>query len=272
MPYRVKSVELSTGVTLEYVEQGDPSGPTVLLLHGLSDSWHSFELILPHLPESIRAFAVSQRGHGLSSQPQTGYGFDDFAADVAAFLDALHLDAAFIVGHSMGSSIAQRFAIDHSDRTQGLVLVGSFFSMANSPVPRELWESVVSTMEDPVDPNFVREFQESTLTQPVPQAFLETVVQESLRLPARVWKAIVAGSMEHDFSEQLNSIEAPTLLIWGDQDEMASRSDQEAQTAAILGSQLVTYEGTGHAVHWEEPERFATDLAAFVKTDRALNA
>lgn len=271
MTYRVKFIELPTGVTLEYVEQGDPTGIPVLLLHGLSDSWRSFELALPHLPESIRAFAVSQRGHGDSSRPEAGYGFDDFAADVAALLDALHLDAAFVVGHSLGSSIAQRFTIDHSDRTQGLVLVGSFFSMANSPVPRELWESVVSTMEDPVDPAFVREFQESTLAQPVPQAFFETVVQESLKLPARVWKAIVAGSMEDDFSRQLNSIEVPTLLLWGDQDEMASRNDQEAQTEAIVGSQLITYEGTGHAVHWEAPQRFASELATFVKSERARN-
>lgn len=266
MSYQVKSVELSTGVTLEYVEQGAASGISVLLLHGLSDSWHSFELVLPHLPESIRTFAVSQRGHGESSYPREGYGSKDFAADVAAFLDALHLDAAVVVGHSMGSWIAQRFAIAYPDRAQGLVLVGSFFSMAKSPVPRELWNSVVSTMEDPVDPDFVREFQESTLAQPVPHAFFETVVQESLRLPARVWKAIVASSMQDDFAGRLSNIEAPTLLVWGDQDEMASRSDQEAQTAAITGSQLLTYESTGHAVHWEAPQRFASDLAAFVET------
>jgi non-heme chloroperoxidase len=154
---------------------------------------------LPHLPKSIRAFAVSLRGHGQSGYPHEGYGSDDFAADIAAFLDALNLDAVFVVGHSLGSSIAQRYAINYSDRTRGLVLVGSLFSMALSPVPRELWESVISKMEDPVDPDFVREFQESTLAQPVPPAFFETIVQESLRLPARVWKATVAGSMEDDF-------------------------------------------------------------------------
>jgi non-heme chloroperoxidase len=272
MEYQVKSVKLPTGVTLEYVDQGDPAGTPVLFLHGLSDSWHSFELVLPHLPESVRAIAVSQRGHGQSSHPEEGYGFDEFASDVAALLDALPLDTAFVVGHSLGSSIAQRFAIDHSDKTQGLVLVGSFFSMAQSRVPQELWESVVSSMEDPVDPDFVREFQESTLTKPVPKAFFDTIVQESLRLPARTWKATVAGSMEDDFSAQLNSIGAPTLIVWGNQDEMTSRSDQEAQMAAIAGSQLITYEGSGHAVHWEAPQRFASDLVAFVSTTHMANS
>lgn len=260
----VQSVELPGGVRLQYVEQGDPTGAPVLLLHGLSDSWRSFERVLPHLPESLRAFVLSLRGHGDSSRPETGYRARDFAADAAAFLDALGLEAAVVVGHSLGSAIAQRIAIDHPDRTLGLVLVGSFASLAKSPAPRELWEAV-SAMEDPVDPEFVREFQQSTLAQPMPPAFFETVVQESRKLPVRVWRAVVADTMQDDFSADLNRIKAPTLLIWGDHDTMVPRSDQDAQTAAIPGARLVVYPGVGHAVHWEAPERFASDLATFVE-------
>lgn len=267
---RVRCVELPTGVTLDYVEQGDSSGVPVLLLHGLSDSWRSFELVLEHLPESVRAFALTQRGHGDSSRPEAGYRFRDFAADAAAFMDALGLEAAVVVGHSLGSAVAQRFAVDHPERTRGLVLAGSFASLATSPVARGLWDEVVSEMEDPVDPGFVREFQESTLAQSVPPEFMETVVQESRKLPARVWRATVAGSLQDDFSGELGKIEAPTLLVWGDQDGMVPRSDQDAQTAAIAGSRLVVYEGTGHAVHWEEPERFAADLARFIEAGQQV--
>jgi non-heme chloroperoxidase len=261
----VESVQLSSGVTLQYVEQGDASGVPVLLLHGLSDSWHSFELVFPHLPTSIRAFALSQRGHGDSSRPEAGYRFHDFAADVAAFMDALGLEAAVIAGHSMGSAIARRFALDYPERTRGLVLVASFASFATSPVAQQLWDEAVSKMEDPVDPDFVREFQESTITQPVPQAFLETVVRESLKLPARVWKATVAGSLQDDLTSESDRIEVPTLLIWGDRDGMVSRGDQDEQAAMIAGARLVVYEGAGHAVHWEEPKRFASDLVTFVE-------
>lgn len=265
MALEIESAELSTGVTLEYVERGKPSGVPVLFLHGLSDSWQSFERVLPHLPRSIRAFALTQRGHGDSSRPQSGYRFRDLAADVAAFMDHLHLDAAVIAGHSMGSSVAQRFAIDYPERTRGLVLVASFASLSKSGVARDLWDSVVSTMEDPVEPGFVREFQESTLARPVPQAFLETVVEESLKLPARVWRAVVEANLQDDFSDELDKITAPTLLVWGDEDQMVPRRDQDAQTAAIEGSRLVVYQGVGHAVHWEEPERFASDLSSFVE-------
>src|SRR5918999_330076 len=87
----VKSIELPDRVELQYVEQGDPTGTPVLFLHGLTDSWLSFEPVLPHLPESVHAFALSQRGHGDSGRPAAGYHSKDFAADVAAFMDAFDL-------------------------------------------------------------------------------------------------------------------------------------------------------------------------------------
>jgi non-heme chloroperoxidase len=265
MAFAVNSVELTNGVRLPYVEQGDPLGVPVLLLHGITDSWHSFERVLPHLPHSIRAFALSQRGHGDADRPTTGYSPRDFAADLAAFMQALGLGPAVIAGHSMGASIAQRFAIDHPGRTLGLVLVGSLITWRGHPDFVELWNSVVSTLTDPIDPGFVREFQESTLAQPVPPEFLETVVRESLKLPARVWRAVLLeGLLEADFSRELANIQAPTLIFWGDQDAL-TRNGQEALTAAIAGSRLVTYAGAGHGLHWEEPGRFAADLTAFVE-------
>ncbi|HSB09999.1 MAG TPA: alpha/beta hydrolase [Blastocatellia bacterium] len=261
----VKSVELPNRVTLSYVEQGDRSGAPVVLLHGVTDSWHSFDLVLPHLPESIHAFALTQRGHGDSSRPATGYRFGDFAADVAAFMDALQIESAIVVGHSMGSSVAQRFAIDYPERTLGLVLIAAFAGLRGNPDVLDLWNSVISTMTGPVDPGFAREFQESTLGQRVPPAFFETIMQECLKVPARVWKAVFEGFLEDDFSDQLSKIKTPVLIVWGDQDVFCRRTDQDALLAAISGSRLIEYPGNGHAVHWEQPERFVSDLKAFVE-------
>jgi pimeloyl-ACP methyl ester carboxylesterase len=83
----IHSVGLPSGVSLQYVEQGDPSGIAALLLHGATDSWRSFELVLPHLPASIHVFALTQRGRGDASRPPTGYRYADFAADLAAFMN-----------------------------------------------------------------------------------------------------------------------------------------------------------------------------------------
>jgi non-heme chloroperoxidase len=116
----VQSIDLPTGIRLQYVAHGDPAGTPVLLLHGFTDSWRSFELVLPHLPVSIRALALSQRGHGDADRPATGYGPREFAADLTAFMDALGLGRAVVVGHSLSAIIAQRLALDRPERTLGL--------------------------------------------------------------------------------------------------------------------------------------------------------
>lgn len=267
MTLEVKSVELPNQVRLPYVEQGDASGVPVLLLHGFADSWRSFELVLPHLPESIHAFALTQRGHGDASRPTVGYSVQDFAADLAAFQDAIQLRAAIIVGHSMGSAIALRFAIDHPDRTMGLVLVGASPTMEGTAAAREFWEATLSKLTDPVDPTLVRTTTESSLAQPVPATFLEAVVREGQKVPAGVWRAALESRWrrEGDYSTELGNIAVPTLIVWGDQDARYRRAEQEALASAIERSRLLVYPGAGHALHWEQPKRFASDLLAFVR-------
>lgn len=268
---QIKTVQLPNDIRLQYVEQGDESGVPVLLLHGVTDSWYSFDLMLPHLPNSIRAFAISQRGHGDSSRPESGYRFRDFAQDLDGYIQTLHLDKAIVVGHSMSSAVARRFAIDYPERVKGLVLVGSFATLRGNQGVKELWDSGISHLSDPVDPGFVREFQESTISQPVPEDFLNKVVEESLKLPARVWKELFEGFLQDDFTAELTRIKAPTLLVWGAHDLFCSRRDQEILLGAIAGSRLVEYRDSGHAPHWEEPRRFASDLLEFVEGRGAEN-
>ena len=259
----VKSVVLRNKVKLQYVEQGDPSGVPVLLLHGYADSWRSFERVLPCLPSSLHVFAPSQRGHGDADRPAEGYGSRDFAADMAGFMESLGLGPAVIAGHSMGSFAAQRFALDFPDRVLGLVLIGSSVAMRGNPVWQEFGDSV-RKLTDPIHPRFARELQESTLAQPIPPDFLDTVVKESLRVPARVWKAAWESLSETDWSKELGRIGVPTLITWGDHDVLFSRDEQEALLAAIASSRLVVYAHAGHALHWEEPARFASDLTTFI--------
>lgn len=258
------TVSLPTGVRLEYTERGDPRGVPVILLHGYTDSRHSFDLTAPHLPASLRVFALSMRGHGNSDRPEASYRPADFAADVSAFLDVMGLESAVIVGHSLGGIIAQRFAIDYPSRTRALVLAATFAADAGHPLFRSFYDQSLAGLTDPVDPAFGREFQVSTITRPVPPEFLELVVSETMKLPARVWKAVMEGVIAEDQSAARSGIRVPTLIIWGDQDAYSGRGEQAA-LAAIPGATMIAYEGTGHAVHWEEPVRFAADVAAFIR-------
>jgi non-heme chloroperoxidase len=95
---------LSTGVSLHYAEQGDQAGEAIVFLHGYSDSWFSFSRILPLLSPEYHAFALTERGHGESDKPECCYTVDDFAADVDAFMDAVGIGKATLVGHSGGAS------------------------------------------------------------------------------------------------------------------------------------------------------------------------
>ncbi len=260
----VQSADLPNGITLPYVEQGDPAGLPVLLLHGVTDSWRSFELVLPHLPSEYRVIAITQRGHGDATRPESGYRFADFANDVRLFLDLKEIDRAVVVGHSMGTGVAQRFAIDHPNRVAGLVLIGAFARWKDNPAANELWETVIKDMTDPVDPSFVLEFQLSTTAQPVPPEFFEMCVYESLKLPAHVWRGAFGGFRQTDHAPELPKISAPTLILWGDQDAICPRGDQDLLATAIPNTRLIVYEGTGHSPPWETPQRVAEDLTTFL--------
>jgi non-heme chloroperoxidase len=265
MKLDVITIELPNQVKIQYVEQGNSSGIPLILLHGYADSWRSFERVLPYLPKFIHTFALTQRGHGDASRPIAGYSPFDFETDLAGFMDALKLETAIIAGGSSGGIIAMRFAIDYPNQVLGLILAGSPLTLIDKPGVLALWDSTISKLEDPIDSSFARRFMMSQLAQQVPQAFLKTMLRENLKVPARVWKATLKGLLEDDSSEKLNKIKAPTLIVWGDEDKVIPRSDQDILLERITGSRLVVYSGAGHVLYWEEPARFALNLVAFIE-------
>ncbi|OJT21298.1 alpha/beta hydrolase [Archangium sp. Cb G35] len=266
--FRHASVQLSTGVRMHYVEQGRHDGPVLVLLHGYTDSYLSFERVLPLLPRNFHVYALDQRGHGDSSRPDCCYSPSDFASDVAAFLDSQGIQRAVLVGHSMGSFIAQQAALEHPQRVQALVLIGSAPTVHGNAVAAEL-KSVVDTLSEPIDPAFVREFQAGTFYRPIPPSFLDTAVSESLKVPARVWKAALDGLIAEDHSARLRDISVPTLVVGGDHDGFFSVAEQQALAQALPSASLVLYTETGHAPHVELPQRFVDDVKQFLRSLRA---
>ncbi len=103
---RFAKLRLETGPSLRYAECGNSDGEPVVFLHGWPDSWFTFSRVLPLLPESLRAVAIDQRGFGDSDRPESGYTIPEMGADVIAFLDALDIKRATLVGHSFGSFVA----------------------------------------------------------------------------------------------------------------------------------------------------------------------
>lgn len=264
---RFASVRLATGPGIHYVEQGDVDGEPILFLHGWPDSWFSFSRVLPLLPRQLRAFALDQRGFGNSEKPDAGYGIDDFAVDAVAFLDALSIDRATIVGHSFGSFVTRRVAVTCPERIARMVLIGTGVSAA-TPVMRRV-QTAVQNLPETVPVEFARHFQESTAFEPLPEFFLERMVAESLKLPGRLWREVLDGVLAYEDVEQLPQITTPTLLLWGEQDALFPRDDQDRLVGAIRNARLMVYPETGHCPNWERPERVAADLLHFVRRSTA---
>jgi len=258
--YRSAKVRVATGTRLHYAEFGKPDGRPVLFLHGWPDSWFSFSRVLRLLPDDLRALAIDQRGFGESDRPESGYSIPEMADDAIAFLDALGIPRATVVGHSFGSFVARRAAIAHPDRVTALALIGTGLSGSNA-VTREL-QSALRDLPDPIPVQFARDFQASTAFRPIPPDFFERIIEESLKLPPRLWRLAIDRLIECDDAKELSRIEAPTQLLWGDKDALFSRTEQQRFIDVLPAARLSVYEETGHCPNWEQPERVAADITA----------
>jgi pimeloyl-ACP methyl ester carboxylesterase len=121
-------------------------------------------------------------------------------------------------------------------------------------------------LSDPVDYGFAEAFQKTTIRGTIDSNYLKLVINETLKLPAGVWKAVIDGFMEVDYTKHLYKIEQPVLILWGDKDEICPRVAQDDMTRQIKNSRLIVYKETGHALHWEQPEAFVNDLVTFIQT------
>lgn len=261
----VSTVTLPDGLTLSYAEQGDQSGPALVLLPGPTDSWRSYEPVLEAMPRSVRTIAISQRGHGDSDKPHTGYRVEDFAGDVVPLLDALDVERAVLAGHSGSCLVVRRVAIDRPERVAGLVLEASPTTLRGHPGLTAFVTSVVSGLHDPIDPALVRSLVVDTSSDEIGSEVVDRLAGELLKAPARVWQESFAALLDYDDLDELGRITAPTMLIWGDGDGLVGRQMQEQLTELIAGAELLVYSGIGHTPRWEDGPRFASDVTAFVE-------
>ena len=144
-----------------------------------------------------------------------------------------------------------------------MVLIGTGLSAAN-PVTREV-QATMAGLQDPVPIEFARKFQASTAYLPLSESFFERIVDESLKLPARLWRDVFNGLLAYEDAGLLARIVSPTLLIWGEKDALFPREDQDHLMEAIRGARLTIYPETGHCPNWERPEQVAADLQAFLQ-------
>jgi pimeloyl-ACP methyl ester carboxylesterase len=268
-----KAVALPNGMTMAYVETGNPSGQPVVLIHGFTDNARDWVPLIPELDKSLRLIVVDIRGHGRSSKPECCYGRIDFAYDIRLLLDALHIERSDIVGHSLGSYIAQTLAEYWPERTRRVVLISSSggplarcAAPAGKPAVKPMdFRSQILQLHEPIDPDsrFMVEWWSSPT--PVDEEFLRRQRRDAAAIPLRVWLAVLdQGLAGPELQATLPRLKAPALLIWGGKDPIFGAQDRCSLRAALPEAQVKLYPELGHNPFWENPVAVAAAINPFL--------
>jgi pimeloyl-ACP methyl ester carboxylesterase len=259
---RKQSVVLDNGQRLAYIESGSASNPGVLLIHGYTDSARDWQPIEPYLNAKLHLIIVDLRGHGASDEPDCCYTRFDFAYDLVLLLGKLHIEQVDVVGHSLGSLVAQTLAELWPEHTRKLVLISS----TGTSFGTGSWLADVQRLSDPIDPDsaFMRSWWQQSISIN-PEAFSERQRRDAAAIPARVWRAIADQSLEGvDLAPMLNRIRAPTLLIWGARDSLVSAEGRDSLHTGIKSSRVKVFPTLGHDLFWEEPNAVSASMLQFL--------
>ncbi|RVU46590.1 alpha/beta fold hydrolase [Rubrivivax rivuli] len=251
--------------------------PPLLLIHGTASSLHTWEGWVKALKGQRRVISFDLPGFGLTGPFEGAHERDNYHGDVYArfvleLLDALKVQQVVIAGNSLGGEVAWRTAVMAPQRVAGLVLVDAVgprftpeavplgFRLARVPVLGRLGEFALSK-------GLVAEGLHSVYGDPsrVTDALIDRHYDLALRegnrraLGLRV-RQMVNG--EHE--ERINTIKAPTLLLWGSRDRLVPPSVGQDFARRIAGSRLVLLDGLGHVPQEEDPARSVAPVKAFL--------
>jgi pimeloyl-ACP methyl ester carboxylesterase len=268
-----KTVTLPNGVSLAYVDRGDRSAPAVVLIHGYTDSARDWVPMLPYLSKHYRLILVDIRGHGQSSKPECCYTRLDFAYDIKLLLDALGVARADVVGHSLGSIIAQTFAEYWPERTAHVVLISSTGGSppgAAKQAPRFDFAAEIRKLKEPIeaDSPFMIAWWDSPT--PVDPDFIRRQRKDAAGIPLRVWLAVLDQGLNADdlyanLQSTLPRLKAPTLLIWGSKDPIMEEDMRQSLRNALPGAEVKIFDGLGHNPFWEDPRGVADVINTFLR-------
>ena len=267
-----KVVTLPNGEQLGYIDRGKPSGHPVVLIHGYTDNARDWAPLLPYLAKDFRLILVDIRGHGRSGKPECCYTRLDFAYDVKLLLDTLGVARADIVGHSLGSLIAQTFAEYWPERTAKVVLISSTGGLPPETLrqkPAFDFAAEIRKLREPLDPDspFMVAWWDSPT--PVDAEFIRRQRLDAAGIPLRVWLAVLDQSLAPellytDLQRTLPRLLAPTLLIWGSEDPLMEEPARQSLRAALPRATVKVFAGLGHNPFWEDPPGVAGVVNEFL--------
>ncbi len=271
------------GVSVHFQEFGDPSNPTLILIHGFTASVYVWKTSAPLLAEQgFHVIAVDLLGFGYSDKPAWfDYSITSQARMISRFMNRLGIGRATVIGSSYGGAVAATLALDYPERVEKLVLVDAVCNdqQKNHPILRLTAIPGVGEIITPflVDSRiFLRYRMHGTLAPAnhhlITAERLNSVLRplkaadahHSLLATSRNWHA---NRIEHD----AHLINQPTLIVWGEQDKVIPIRDGYKLHDSILNSRLVVLKDCGHVPHEEKSETFTDLVTQFCKVKKGRN-
>jgi len=244
------------GLETYYTAEGQ--GPPVVLLHGWGSSRQSLTPLCSALATTFRVLAVDLPGFGWSQPPPSAWGTQEYASHILRLMQEVRIDRAALVGHSFGGRIAIALAATQPARISRLALVAS----AGIRPPRGAGYYLrVATAK------LVRRFFSLPGLGGMGQRIIAKV---SGRVGSRDYRAagalrpILVKVVNEDLTPILPTIQAPTLILWGDRDQEVPPSAIETMATKIPRSRLVVFAGAGHFPFLDAPEEFCRTLSDFL--------
>jgi len=271
-------VELSTGIKMAYVEMGNPDGPVIILQHGTTDNSRSFSLVASYFTKAgYHVYLPDLRGMGKTEAPDGFYTPITYATDMEAFFDAMNIEKATLVGHSLGSFVVQSFSIMFPERCEKIVLVSSIplKGYMNGSL-LAAYENIVAPLAEDEHPSdaFMDRWYASILQEEqfadVFDTFLANMKKEAQVLSKRAWRNIFLGMTAINFETLYTQIDhsIPVLVLHGDDDTMTLTKYQPEllEIFQVDANSFVNYKGVGHNIQFETPDRCATDILTWLST------
>lgn len=267
------------GVCIFYKDWGPKNATPVVFHHGWplsADDWDNQMMVF--LAEGYRVIAHDRRGHGRSTQTDTGNEMDTYAADVAELAEALDLRGAIHIGHSTGGGeVARYVARAAPGRVAGAVLIGAvpplMLKTENNPggLPREAFDSfraalVANRAQFFLDVPSGPFYGFNRPGAKVDQGVIYNWWRQGMMGGAKAHYDCIKAFSETDFTEDLKAIDVPTLVLHGEDDQIVPIADSAPLSAKLLrNGTLKTYPGLPHGLCTTHPDVINPDLLAFVR-------
>jgi pimeloyl-ACP methyl ester carboxylesterase len=262
------------GMSIHLRDEGPRSDmQPILLIHGTSASLHTWDGWTSALSTHRRVIRFDLPGFGLTGpEPTNTYTIEHYASVVVAVLDALDIDSAVIGGNSLGGNIAWVTAVLHSERVSALVLVdpsGYAFKSESVPIAFRLSQSKLASLllKDFIPRSIVEGSVKNVYGDPnlVTNELIDRYYELALREGNRdALNERFLQSSPGAFTEQLGSIDVPTLIMWGNQDRLIPPALGKRFEQDISNSQLVMFDELGHVPHEEDPVATVANVQAFL--------